>query len=181
MGVDLYVYSPHESIVTSEELRRELRSQGWDVRFVLDQGEPVLEPANQGPLIDLLDVMGWPTASEKGALVAGAIDGRNLKSLQSLYDEGVVGTCGYGVQSPYDFERDLELDEEFEDEGEDQEPIEASCLEAMRRAKTKYVLRVRIRSSNQSYKFLDVVRQAIGQHRGGLLVDPQSGEFRHAT
>jgi hypothetical protein len=180
MGVDLYVYSPHESIVTSEELRRELRSQGWDVRFVLDQGEPVLEPANEGPLIDLLDVMGWPTASEKGALVAGAIDGRDLKSLQSLYDEGVVGTCGYSVQSPYDFEREPELDEEFDDEEEDQEPIEASCLESMRRARTKYVLRVRIRSSNQSYRFLDAVWRAIGQLRGGLLVDPQSGEFRHA-
>jgi hypothetical protein len=179
MGVDLYVYSPHESIVTSEELRRELRSQGWDVRFVLDQGKPVLETAHEGPLIDLLDVMGWPAALEKGALVAGAIDGRDLKSLQSLYDEGMVGTCGYSVQSPYDFERELDLDEEFDDEEEDQEPIEASCLEAMRRAKTKYVLRVRIRSSNQSYKFMDVVWRAIGQLRDGLLVDPQSGEFRH--
>ena len=179
MGVDLYVYSPHESIVTSEELRQELRSQGWDVRFVLDQTEPVLEPADEGPLIDLLDVIGWPAASERGVLVAGAIDGHDPKSLQSLYDEGVVGTCGYSVQSPYDFERELELDEEFDDEEEDQEPIEASCLEAMRRARTKYTLRVRIRSSSQSYKFLDVVWQAIGQLRGGLLVDPQSGEFRH--
>src|SRR5947209_5315365 len=145
MGVDLYVYSPHESIVTAEELRRELRSQGWDVRFVLDQGTPVLEPAVEGPLIDLLDIIGWPTPSDKGVLVAEAIDRRDLKSLQSLYDEGVVGTCGYGVESPYDLEQELEDEEEFEDGGEDQEPIEASCLEAMRRARTKYELRVRIR------------------------------------
>ena len=63
MGVDLYVYSPHESIVTSEELRRELRSQGWEVRLILDQPKPELEPAAEGPLIELLDVMGWPITS----------------------------------------------------------------------------------------------------------------------
>jgi hypothetical protein len=184
MGVDLYVYSPHETILTSEELRRELRSQGWEVRFVLDQAKPVLEPAAEGPLTDLLDVMGWPTSSDKGTLAAEAIDRRDLKTLQSLYDEGVVGTCGYGVVCHYVYEEEVEDEfedeEEFEDEDEDQGPIEASCLEAMKRAKTKYGVRVRIRSSNQSYKFMHVVWEAIGRLRDGLLVDPQSGEFRHA-
>jgi hypothetical protein len=181
MGVDLYVLSPQETILTSEELRRELRSHGWEVRFVIDQAKPVLEPAAEGPLTDLLDVMGWPTSSDKGVLVAEAIERRDLNTLQSLYDEGVVGTCGYGVERHYVYEEELEdefEEEEFEDE--EQEPIDASCLEAMKRAKTKYGLRVRIRSSNQSNKFLNVVWEAIGRLRDGLLVDPQSGEFRHA-
>ena len=180
MGVELYVYSPSESIVTSEELRHKLRSEGWDVRFVLDQGKPFLEPAAEGPLTDLLDVMGWPTCSDQGVLVAEAIDTRDLTSLQSLYDAGVVGTCGYGVESPYQFKEEIEDDEEFEDEEENQEPIEASCLEAMKEAKTRYELRVRIRSSNESYRFMNVVWEAMGQLCDGLLVDPQSGEFRHA-
>jgi hypothetical protein len=83
MGVDLYVFTPHEAVLTSEELRAELLSQGWDVRFVLDQREPVLEPAAEGPLTDLLDVMGWPTSSDKGTLSAEAIDRRDLKALQA--------------------------------------------------------------------------------------------------
>jgi len=182
MGVDLYVYSPHETILSSEELRRELRSQGWEVRFVLDQPKPVLEPAPEGPLTDLLDVMGWPSSSEKSVLVAEAIDRRDLKALQALYDEGVVGTCGYGVVCHYVYED--ELDDEFEDEegfeDEAEEPIEASCLEAMKRAKTKYSLRVRVRSSNRSYKFLSIVWEAIGHLKDRLLVDPQTGEFRQA-
>ena len=182
MGVDLYVLSPHESIVTSAELRRELRSQGWDVRFILDQGTPVLEPSVEGPLTGLLDVMGWATSSEKGALVAEAIDGRNLKTLQSLYDEGVVGTAGYSVESPFVFVEESE-DDEDEDENEDeddQQPIDERFLEAMKQARTRYILRVRIRSSNQSYRFLNVLWEAIGRLRDGLLVDPQSGEIRHA-
>ncbi len=108
MGVDLFVFSPHESLVTSEELRRELRSQGWEVRFILDGPKPELEPAAEGPLTDLLDVMGWTISSEKGVLVAEAIDRRNLKVLQSLYDEGVVGTCGYHVVCPYVYEEEAE-------------------------------------------------------------------------
>jgi hypothetical protein len=180
MGVDLYVFSPHETVLTSEELGRELRSQGWDVRFVLDHGEPVLEPAAEGPLTGLLDVMGWPTSSNKGTLAADAIDRRDLKALQAIYDEGVVGTCGYGVVCHYVYEEQLE--DEFEDEEEDEveELIEATYLEAMKRAKTKYSLRVRVRSSNQSYKFLNVVWEAIGRLKDGLLADPQTGEFRHA-
>src|SRR6516165_10598138 len=123
MGVELYVYSPSESIVTSDELRQKLLTEGWDVRFVLDQGKPVLEPAAEGPLTDLLDVMGWPTSSDKGVLVAEAIDSRDLKALQSLYDEGVVGTAGYSVESPFVFVEESE-DDEDEDE-DDQEPIDA--------------------------------------------------------
>src|SRR5262249_32304040 len=147
MGVDLYVFSPQETVLTSEELRRELRSQGWDVRFVLDQPKPVLEPAAEGPLTDLLDVMGWPTSSDKGTLAAQAIDGRDLKALQALYDEGVVGTCGYGVVCPFLYEEEFEDDSDDEDEldDEEEEPIEASHLEAMKRANTKYNLRVRVR------------------------------------
>jgi len=180
MGVDLYVISPHESIVTSDELRRELRSQGWEVRLILDQGTPVLEPAVEGPLTDLLDVMGWETSSDKAAEVAEAIDSRDPKALQAFYDEGVVGTCGYGVVRHFVYKEELEDEFEDEEESEDEESIEESCLEALKRAKTKYVLRVHVRSSNQSYKFLSAVWEAIGRLRDGLLVDPQSGEFRHA-
>ena len=181
MGVDLYVFSPHETVLTSEELRRELRSQGWEVRFVIDQPKPELEPAAEGPLTDLLDVMGWPTSSDKGTLVAEVIDRRDMKTLQALYDEGVVGTCGYSVVCHFVYEEEFGDDfddEEFEDEEE--EPIDASCLEAMKRAKTKYSLRVRVRSSNQSYKFLNIVWEAIGRLKDGLLMDPQTDVFRHA-
>jgi hypothetical protein len=180
MGVELYVYSPSEAIVASEELRQKLRSEGWDVRFVLDQGKPVLEPAAEGPLTELLDVMGWPSTWEKGILAAEVIDSSDLKSLQALYDEGVVGTCGYRVESPYEFKEELVDEDGFEDEEEDQEPIDANLQEAMRNARTRYQIRVRIRSSNQSYKFMNIVWQAIGQLRDGLLVDPQTGEFRYA-
>ncbi len=48
--------------------------------------------------------------------------------------------------------------------------IEASCLDALKLAKTQYVLRVRIRSSNQSYKFLNVVWEAVGRPEGRALV-----------
>ena len=161
MGVDLYVLSPHESIVTSAELRRELSSQGWDVRFILDQGTPVLEPSVEGPLTGLLDVMGWATSSEKRrlSLPKPSNIGRNLKTLQSLYDEGVVGTAGYSVESPFVFVEESE-DDEDEDENEDeddQQPIDERFLEAMKQARTRYILRVRIRSSNQSYRFLNVL------------------------
>lgn len=179
MGVDLHVYTPREDIVTAEELGRQLRSEGWDVRFALDQGKPVLEPAPEGPLTGLLDVIGWPIYSDKGVLVAEAIDHRDLKSLQRLYDEGIAGTCGYSVEHPFNFEEDFEDEEADDEEDEDQEPIEEWCLEALRRAKTKYSLRVRVWSSNQSYRFLSIVWQAVGQLRGGVLFDPQSGEFRH--
>jgi hypothetical protein len=178
MGVELYVFSPRESIVKSAELRRELSSQGWDVRFILDQGTPVLEPSVESPLTGLLDVMGWETSSEKGALAAEAIDGRDPKALQSLYDEGVVGTAGYSVESPFVV---VEASEDDEDEKKrDEEPIEARFLEAMKQARTRYILRVRIRSSNQSFKFLTVLWEAVGRLRDGLLVDPQSGEIRSA-
>lgn len=180
MGVDLNVFSPHEAVLTSEELRRELHSQGWEVRFVIDQPKPELEPAPEGLLTELLDVMGWPTSSEKGPQVAEAIDGRHLKALQALYDEGVVGTCGYGVVCNFVYEEEFD-DEEFDDEEEEEEePIDAIYLEAIKRAKTKYNLRVRVRSSKQSYKFLNVVWEAIGRLKDGLLMDPQSWEFRHA-
>ncbi len=133
-------------------------------------------------MTDLLDVMGWPTYSEKGVLVAEAIDRRDSKALQSLYDEGVSGTCGYHAECDYLYSEEPEdgFEDEEEIEEEEQEPIEANCLEALKLAKTKYVLRVRIRSSNQSYKFLNVVWEAIGRLRDGLLVDPQSGDFRHS-
>jgi hypothetical protein len=178
MGVDLFVFSPHETVLTTEELRRELRSQGWEVRFVIDQPKPELEPAAEGPLTELLDVMGWPTSSEKGRLVAEAIDRRDMKALQALYDEGVVGTCGYGVVCHFVYEEEFD-DEEFDDD-EEEEPIDAGYLEAIRRAKTKYSLRVRVRSSNQSYNFLNIVWEAIGRLKDGLLMDPQSWEFRQA-
>jgi hypothetical protein len=179
MGADLYVLSPQEAILTSEELRRELRSQGWEVRFLVDQPQPELEPADEGPLTDLLDVMGWPASSDKGPLVADAIDRRDMSTVQRLYHEGVVGTCGYGVVGYYVYEEEPfdEFDEDDE-EFEDDEPIDPRCLEAMKQAKTKYALRVRARSSNQSYKFLNVVWEAIGRLRGGVLVDPHTGEIR---
>jgi hypothetical protein len=179
MGVDLYVFSPHEAVLTTEELRRELRSQGWEVRFVIDQPRPELEPAAEGPLTELLDVMGWPTSSDKGTLVAGAIDRRDTNALQALYVEGVVGTCGYGVVCHFVYEEEFD-DEEFDEEEEEEEPIDPSYLEAIKRAKTKYSLRVRVRSSNQSYKFLNMVWEAIGRLKDGLMMDPQSGEFSHA-
>jgi hypothetical protein len=146
----------------------------------LDQGTPALKPAAEGPLTDLLDVMGWETSSEKGAEVAAAIDHRDSKALQTLYDEGMVGTCGYGVVTDFVYKEEREDPFEDEEEPEDEEPIDESYLEAIKRAKTKYVLRVRVRSSNHSYKFLNVVWEAIGRLRDGLLVDPQSGEFRQA-
>ena len=176
MGVDFYVFSPHETIVTSAELRGELRSQGSDVRFILDQGAPLLEPSVEGPLTGLLDMMGWVIASEKGALAAEVIDRRDPKNLQSLYDEGVVGTAGYSVESPFVVVEESE-DDEDEDEDED-DPVDERFLEAMKQARTRYILRVRIRSSNQSYTFLNVLWEAIGRLRDGLLVDPQSSEIR---
>ena len=179
MGVDLYVYSPHESLVTSAELRGELRSQGWDVRFILDQGTPLLEPSVEGPLTGLLDVMGWATSSNKGTLAAEIIDRRDSKALQSLYDEGVVGTAGYRVESPFVFVEQSEDDEDEDEDDDEEEPIDARFLEAIKQAKTRYILRVRIRSSNQSYKFQNVLWEAIGRLRDGLLFDPQSGEIRH--
>lgn len=180
MGVDLHVYTPSEEIVTSEELGRQLRSEGWEVRFVLDQEGPVLEPAHEGPLIDVLDVIGWSISAEKANLAAEAIDRRDLKSLQSLYDEGTVASCGYSVVHPFNFEEESERWDTEEEEDEDEEPIEEWCLEAMRQATTRYGLRVRIRSSNRSYQFLRVVWRAVGQLRDGLLVDPQFGEYRRA-
>ena len=178
MGVELYVFSPHESIVTSAELRQELNSRGWDVRFILDQGTPVLEPSVEGPLTGLLDVMGWETSSEIGVFAAEAIDGRDPKVLQSLYDEDVVGTAGYSVESPFVFVEQPE-DDEHEDE-DDEEPIGAQFLEAIKHAKTRYIVRVRIQSSKQSFKFSNVLWQAIGRLRDGLLADPQSGEIHPA-
>jgi hypothetical protein len=47
----------------------------------------------------------------------------------------------------------------------------------MRGAKAKYWLCTRIRSSNLSFRFLEVVWRAVGQLRGGLLEDPQTGEY----
>lgn len=180
MGVDLNVFSPHEAVLTSEEFRQELRSQGWEVRFVIDQPKPELEPAPEGPLTEVLDVMGWPTSSDKGTQVAEAIDRRDLIALQALYDEGVVGTCGYGVVCHFVYEEEFD-GEEFDDEEEEEgEPTDATYLEVIKQAKTKYTLRVRVRSSNQSYKFLNVVWEAIGRLKEGLLMDPQSWEFRHA-
>jgi hypothetical protein len=182
MGVDLYVYSPHESLLTTAELREELRSKGWDVRFILDQGTPVLEPLAAGALTGVLDVMGWATSSDKGALAAEAIDQRDPKALQSLYDDGVVGTAGYSVESPFVFVNEPE-DDEDEDEDEDEEdldPIDQRFLEAMKQAKTRYVLRVRIRSSNQSFRFQIVLWEAIGRLTDGLLVDPQTAEIRQS-
>lgn len=180
MGVDLYVFSSHESIVTSAELRRELSLQDWDVRFVLDQETPVLEPSVEGPLTGVLDVMGWLTSSDKGTLVAEAIDRRDLKALQLLYDEGVVGTAGFSVESPFVFVEESEIDEDEDEDEDEQEPIDEQFLEAIKQAKTRYILRVRIRSSNQSFRFLNVLWEAVGRLRDGLLVDPQSGDIRPA-
>jgi hypothetical protein len=124
------VFSPHEAVLTSEELRRELRSQGWEVRFVIDQPKPELEPAPEGPLTELLDVMGWPISSDKGTLVEEAIDRRDMKALQALYDKGVVGTCGYGVVCHFVYEE--EFDDEELDDDEEAEPT----LGVLRRGST---------------------------------------------
>jgi hypothetical protein len=179
MGVDLYVYTKSESVVTTDELRRHLHTQGWGVRFLLDQGTPALEPAPDGELRDSLDVMGWRLSSEHAAPAADAIDRRDMEAVQAFYSQGVVGTCGYGVESPYQYEEEFDPEEDAEMDGSEG-AVEAWCLEAMREAGTRYNLRVRIRSSNLSYQFLEVVWQGIGQLREGLLEDPQSGEFRPA-
>jgi hypothetical protein len=180
MAVDLYVYSPHEPLVTSAELREELRSKGWDVRFILDQGTPVLEPLAEGELTGVLDVMGWATSSDKGALAAEAIDQRDPKALQSLYDDGVVGTAGYSVESPFVFVNESE-DDEDEDDGEDElDPVDQRFLEAIKQARTRYILRVRIRSSKQSFRFQNVLWEAIGRLTDVLLVDPQTAEIRQS-
>jgi hypothetical protein len=179
MGVDLYVYSPHESLVTTAELREELRSKGWDVRFILDQGTPVLEPLAEGALTGVLDVMGWATSSDKCALVAEAIDQRNSKALQSLYDDGVVGTAGYSVESPFVFVDEPEDEDEDEDD-DDLDPVDQRFLEAIKQAKTRYILRVRIRGSKQSFRFQNVLWEAIGRLSDGLLVDPQTAEIRQS-
>jgi hypothetical protein len=124
--------------------------------------------------------MGWATSSDTGALAAEVIDRRELQALQSLDDEGVVGTAGYSVESPFVFVEESEDDEDEDEDEDDQEPIDERFLEGMKQAKTRYIHRVRIRSSNQSYRFQNVLWEAIGRLRDGLLVDPQSGEVRHA-
>jgi hypothetical protein len=176
MGVDLHVYTANESLVSSDELRRQLRSQGWDVRFVLDPGIKPLEQPPEGPLVDTLDVIGWDASSPTAQQVADAIDSGDLKRLNEYYAERLAGSCGYVAHNDYDFDKELAReDEDLRDEI--LEEIDPQHLEAMRRAKVKYWLCVRIRSSNLSYRFLETVWRAVGQLRGGLLEDPQSGEY----
>jgi hypothetical protein len=179
MGVEVHLYTPSDVLVTSSELRDQLRSAGMDVRFMLDQGQPVLEPAPEGALTAPLDVMAWPTASEKAALAADAIDRRDLNAVQSLYDEGALATCGYSVAA-YTFDESLLNVDPDEDDDEEPEPIEPMVLEALRQARRKYTIRVRVRSSNRSYALMDVVAKAVGHLRGGLFVDPQTGEIHEA-
>jgi hypothetical protein len=176
MGVDLYMYTDNDLLITSGELRGQLRSQGWDVRYVRDTGTRPLEQLPEGPLDDTLDVLGWESSSPHGLKVGDAIDSGDLKGLEECNAQGYVGSCGFVAQCSFDFEKELAREDE-ETREEILEEIEPAHLEAMRSAKLRYWLCVRIRSSNLSYRFLNVVWRAVGQLRGGLLEDPQSGEY----
>jgi hypothetical protein len=109
-----------------------------------------------------------------------AIDQRDPKALQSLYDDGVVGTAGYSVESPFVFVDEPEEDEDEDEDEDDLDPVDQRFLEAIKQAKTRYILRVRIRSSNQSFRFQNVLWEAIGRLSDGLLVDPQTAEIRQS-
>ena len=178
MGLDLFVYTASDMIVTTEELVHDLRVDGWDTRLVLVEAKPGLEPAPDGPLDDILTVIGWPVGSDRSAAAAGAIMHRDLNAVQSLYKEGAVGSCGLSVVGNYSFDDE---DADLEEDAEDDEPVEAWGLEAMKQARVKYVLLAGTRDNKTSYQLLDAVWRALGRLRGGLLFDPQSCEFRRVS
>ncbi len=94
---------------------------------------------------------------------------RDLNAVQSLYKEGAVGSCGLSVVGNYSFDDE---DADLEEDAEDDEPVEAWGLEAMKQARVKYVLRAGTRDNKTSYQLLDAVWRALGRLRGGPPVRP---------
>jgi len=167
MSVDLMVYSRRPEPLQREALGKALRDKGWHSLFL----EPEHLTEARGGTLDQEVVFAAKNTSDLEQLQKVLAGDRN--KLETLFEEGKVGGCGVSAAVPFN-PRD-----EFGDGLEKQ--VGGVIAEEILNANSLYNVTSSGGQTDLSAEFQEVVWKTLGALVGGLLEDPQTGEYIRCT
>jgi len=164
MSVDLFVYSERPEPVPRAALAEALRRKGWHAIF-LDQ-EHMKEVAGGALGNDL--VYGTKKAAVLDRL-RGLLKKGDDPKLEELFENEDAGGCG--VYATGAFDPHAEMGEDLE--GQVGPEIAGHLL----KAKSHYTVGTAAGRTELSSEFQNTVWKTLGEVAGGVLEDPQTGEY----
>lgn len=167
MSVDLLVYSERREPVQRSALEEALRKRGWHCIFL----EPDhLTELRDGPL-DGDVVYGTKDASLPAKLRETLAKDKN--QLEDFFEEGAVVGCGITAVVPFNPREEFGADFETQ--------AGPAIAGEIFKANSLYNVHASGGHTELSFEFQEVVWKVLGALVGGLLEDPQTGEYRRCS
>lgn len=163
MSIDLMVYAESNQPMTRDALRSGLSRLGWEVVFL--QGDYSMTPAEGDVIGDYEFILGCPSGSPILSVLQNIIASKDRDALDEMGEEMPVGGCALSVS-----------ENEYDDQCVPTE-IRSDYLHAYKNAKTHYYIRTSAGRCSFSFDLQYAIWWAVGEATGGLLEDPQSGDF----
>jgi hypothetical protein len=178
MSYDLFVLSPREEVLTTEQLREDLRNQGWELRFLVGgasfKSHPQYMPPESAGLAASPLLAGWRTNHPKADVLDQFFEQGLNDRLEKLFmEEDAFSTCGFSLTAPFHFDAE---DTGFDSPDEWRRVVGRKVADFYPIIRSQYSLHTRGASLVTGFPFVQAVWQSLGFLSEGLLEDPQTGK-----
>ena len=171
MSYDLNAYSLSTERPLKENFRDSLQRNGWEIVFISDEARSRRAfLAADGPIEEEAIIIGWQTKDKNAALLTKAAAIQDIKTIEAIAEttQAIAG-CAISVTIPYQVDKQQLADMAVRGE--------IHYADLMKSAQSHYYLRTAAGRSPLSFEFQRLVWLTIGEVCGGLLENPEDGEY----